>query len=139
MAEPSGRLFVEPDPVLDALKEDLAWPFAMDPNGDLRVVGGLQNLESALVGRAITGRGEIPHRPSYGIDFEDLQNGPSVAEEHAVLEARLLEQYEREDRIEDGVTVTVARDESEPGDTIATINAHAKTGQDVSAEVVLTG
>jgi hypothetical protein len=129
--------FVDPDIELDALKEDLAWPLVLSTAGDLAAVRGIPNVESALVARAITGRREIPHRPQYGTDWEDLQNGPSIEEESATLEARLLEQYQRDARVE-SVTVTVMTDPNNPSDTIARVHADILTGDAASADVVLT-
>jgi hypothetical protein len=131
-------LFVDPDPEIDLLREDLAWPFDLDETGDLRGVSGIPNVESAMTARAITGKREIPHRPNYGLDVEDLQGGPNCEEENSALEARLLDQYQRDPRIEN-VRVDVAVDEAEPADTVARARATLVSGQEATAEVVLTG
>ena len=104
---------------------DLAWPFALDGNGDLAEVSGEANLLSALPIRAVTGRGEVPLFPDDGIDLEDFQGGVATAGERASLAARLIEQYRRDDRLQ---TVRVTVDE-DGADVIAHIDAVARTGR----------
>lgn len=116
--------FLEPDPELAILKEDLAWPLTMTPNGDLAKVRGLGNLASAVSRRLITGRGHLEHRSEYGIDYDEFQNAPNLPEIHAVFEARTLEQMSRESRLQD-VRVTVTADDD---DTIAHIEGSPRTG-----------
>lgn len=130
-------LFVDPDPELEELKEDLAWPFALNTAGDLATVRGKENLESALVARGCTPLGDLPHRERYGLDLEDCTGGPSVVEEHAIIEARLLEQYLREPRVEN-VTVTVVQDPAEPSDTVARVHGYARTGVPVDTDIGFT-
>ncbi len=137
VAEPD-LLFLNPDPVIEVLKRDLAWPWRLDGRGDLATVEGVANLEAALEHRAITGKGEIPHRPAYGMDWEDMQAAPSVVETWATLEARLLEQYDRERRVEQ-LRVDVSEDPSVPGDVVARVSGFATTGQSASASIAVTG
>lgn len=137
VAEPT-LLFIDADPVLEVLKRDLAWPWRLDSRGDLATVAGLENLEAALEHRAITGKAEIPHRPEYGIDWDDMQAAPNVEETWSTLEARLLDQYSRERRVEE-VRVDVSEDPSTPGDVVARVSGFAATGESASAAIVVTG
>lgn len=128
-------VFLEDDPIVAALGADLAWPLALDGNGDLAEVSGFENLLSALPLRAITPRGSVPHRPLDGFNNEEFQNGPMAEEENAVIQARMLEQYgEREDRLT-AISIEIA--ETVEGDTRAFIRANSIVGQavDVTAEV----
>lgn len=131
-----GTFTVDDDPELALLGEDLAWPIALD-GGDLATVRGEDNLLLALTTRATTGRGEVPIFPLDGVDLEDFQNGVGAADERSALEARLLEQYLREDRI-DSVTVD-AGDGTEVGDTDVRIVAALRSGRVLEAVVPFGG
>lgn len=127
--------FLDPDHELQVLREDLAWPPSLDPTGDLGTLRGLDNLEAAVIGRAATVRGEIVHRREYGVDDGgEGQNGPSFPETLALAQARLLEQFTRESRIE-SVNVTVEPDLDVDGDVIATLRATATTGQPIGIAI----
>lgn len=118
-------VFIPDDSDVAVHGEDLAWPFALDGNGDLAVVSGEANLVSALPIRAVTGRGEVPLFPDDGIDLDDFQGGVGSDAERAALAARLIEQYRRDDRLRT-VRVTVAED----GEwVVAHLDAIARTGR----------
>jgi hypothetical protein len=137
VAEPA-LLFIDPDPVVETLKQDLAWPWRLDSRNDVVTVSGVANLEAALEHRAITDVGEIGHRPEYGIDWDDMHAAPNVEGTWATLEARLLDQYERELRVEN-VKVDVDDDPATPGDVIARVNGFASTGQSASTDIAVAG
>lgn len=128
--------FLEPDPERAAYGADLALPLALDPNDDLAEISGLPNLLSALPVRAITRRGEVPHRQADGLDVEDFQNAPNAPEQSAVMQARMLEQYgAREDRLQSvRVDITQINDD---GDVRALITGTAIDGSAVVAEAVV--
>ena len=117
--------FLPADVDVEVFGRDLAWPFALDGNGDLVEVAGEANLVSALPIRAVTRRGEVPLFPDDGIDLDDFQNGVASDGERASLAARLIEQYRRDDRLR-SVRVTVDED---GGDVIAHVDAIARTGR----------
>lgn len=126
--------FLDPDPEMQLLREDLAWPLDLATDGDLATVAGLDCLEADMVGRAATRRGEILHRPDCGLESDEDQGGPVFEEVLALTESRLLEQYTRDPRI-DSMTVTVAEDSDGSGVVNARIRAIAKTGQPVGVVV----
>lgn len=129
--------FIPDDPEIDLFGYDLAWPLALDGNGDLAVVSGEDNALSALPIRAITRRGEVPIFPNDGLDTEDFENGLVTDEERAVLQARLLEQYRREDRLT-SVTVTPI-DGDVPEETVVRIEAELRSGRTAPVDVAFGG
>lgn len=133
-----ASIFTVDDPDVALFGEDLAFPFALTGTGDLATVSGQDNLVAALTDRAITRRGEIPHRPNYGVDFDEFQNAPAIEEEYVLLQARLLEQYLREDRLE-AVTVDVVPDPSNSGDTQVYVRGTVRNGEGVAATIPLEG
>lgn len=134
----SSLVWTDPDPELEELKEDLALPLRLDSNGDLATIRGLPNLESALECRAVTHRGELVHRPDYGQDWEDMEAAPSVEQTWATIEARTLDNFRGEKRV-DNLAVEVVQDPLEPGDTIVRLTGVARTGREVSADVTVVG
>jgi hypothetical protein len=125
--------FTPDDPAIEIHGVDLAWPFALDGNGDLATVSGEENTLSALPIRAVTGLGEVPIFPDDGVDLEDMQNGLVTDDERAAARGRMIAQYRREDRIE-SVTIT-ADDGDEPGDTVFHLDAHMRSGRTASVDV----
>lgn len=77
------------------------------PTGDLRTRTGRANLQDALTQRALTGRGELLHRPEYGGGLPqgvELPNSPSARSQLAsVVRRNCL----RDRRVQDA-TVSVA-------------------------------
>ncbi len=128
--------FTIDDPVVSAYLVDLVWPLTLTPTNDLQTVSGLENLRRACETRAITRLGEVPHRPDDGINFDEFQNAPSVLEEYAALQARLLEQYPRDPRIE-SASVDVLADSSNNGDVYVVCHIVARTGDSFSDPVPL--
>ena len=126
--------FLDPDPEIQLLREDLAWPLDLDSGGDIASVSGLDCLEADLVGRAATRRGEILHRPDFGLENDEDQGGPLFDEVLALTESRLLEQYTRDPRI-DSMMVSVVEDPEDPGVVTAKIRAIAKTGQPLGVSI----
>lgn len=125
--------FLDDDPKIDAFGEDLDFPLALDGNGDLRAIRGEDNVLSAMITRAMTAAGEVSIYPSDGADLEDLQGGPADLVARAALEARLLEQYTRDDRL---ASVTVTSDDgADPGDTTIHLSAELRTGTRLEADV----
>lgn len=125
--------FLDDDPKIDAFGEDLDFPLALDGNADLAVIRGEDNVLSALPIRAMTAAGEVPIYPADGADLEDLQGGPADDVARGALEARLLEQYTRDDRL---ASVTVTSDDgAEPGDTTIHLAAELRTGTRLEAVV----
>ncbi len=125
--------FFPDDPAVLLHGEDLTWPLALDGTGDLSVVSGEANTLSALPVRAVTGRGEVTIFPDDGLDMDEFQNGLGTDEERAVLQARLLEQFRREDRLASlQVTMVDGADESE---TIVQLHGFLRTGREVDIAV----
>lgn len=120
-------IFVTGDPSIDILRVDIAWPFSLTSTGDLATVEGEENLESALLSRAIVSKGEVPHRPLYGAFDENKQGALSDDTTFAEQRADLLAQYNREDRVTN-VKVTVAESAVQPGQTVGVITAGVRTG-----------
>jgi len=125
--------FLDDDPKIDAFGEDLDFPLALDGNDDLAVIRGEDNVLSALTVRAMTSAGEVAIYPSDGADLEDLQGGPADTVARGALEARLLEQYTRDDRL---ASVTVSSvDGADQGDATIHISAELRTGTRLEAAV----
>lgn len=125
--------FLDDDPKIDAFGEDLDFPLALDGNDDLAVIRGEDNVLSALTVRAMTSAGEVAIYPSDGADLEDLQGGPADTVARGALEARLLEQYTRDDRL---ASVTISSvDGADPGDATIHISAELRTGTVLETDV----
>ena len=130
--------FTDPDPELQLLREDLAWPPTLGSTGDLTTLRKLDNLEAAVVARAATTRGEIIHRPDYGLEDGGQSHGqPLFDEDLAGIEARLFDQYTRETRLQ-SVSVSVAADTETDGDVVATLRAVARSGQPIGITVPMS-
>lgn len=127
---PGQFVFLTGDPSLDLLKEDIDFPFALTSTGDLAMVSGEENLETALIARALVRKGEVSHRPQYGAYNLNHQGGLADDTTLSELRAELLGQYNREDRVTN-VRVDVAESTTQPGKVFATVHAGSRTGVDI--------
>jgi phage baseplate assembly protein W len=131
-------VFLEEDPDIAALGEDLRWPLEVDGNADLAMVAGVENVEQSMTLRACTTPGEIVHKENDGIAWSEYQNGPADPGALASLRAVLTEQYAaREPRLV-SVNVDITIDPDGSGDVTAVIEGQTKTGGPARAELPLT-
>jgi hypothetical protein len=117
---------------------DIAFPFRLTPDGDLAEVVGEDAVMQALPIRAMTGLAEIPVYPDDGLDLEEFQNGLTTEVDRAVLRARVLTQYRREDRIT-SLTVETEDGPDGPSDTLVRLRADLPNGRSVAPTVAFGG
>jgi phage baseplate assembly protein W len=79
----------------------------ISPTGDLRTRAGRTNLRGALTQRALTGRGELLHRPAYGGGLPDGVELPNTPAQRGEMASRLRANALRDSRVRE-VTVGVA-------------------------------
>jgi len=130
--------FLPSDPSELLFGADFKFPFELTPEGGLREVVGEDNVMQALPIRAVTRRGAIAVYPDDGLDLDDLQNGVGTDVDRAVLKARVLSQYQREDRLV-SLSVDVRDGENGPGDTLVSLHADLPNGKTVTPTVAFGG
>ena len=128
-------IFVADDPELAVLRVDLAWPLTLTSTSDLASIGGIANATAALERRMIARRGSLPHRPQYGNDWDEYLNIPSGSlEEAGVIQARTLQQLQRDPRV---ANASASVDQQDSGDTYVSAAVTLRNGATVTPSSIL--
>ncbi len=85
------------------------------PDGDLQSITGLRNLKEALYRRLVATPGTLIHRPDYGVGIKDYLNSVNSLNNQRSLALRVKEQFERDPRVEEVVSLRFEQDSVVPG------------------------
>lgn len=88
--------------------------FVRTPTGDLATIAGVENVRRALLRRLLTTKGSLVHRPDYGVGIKSFQNGIADSAQKIRLAVILKEQFERDERVEEVLGLTVGVDVEQP-------------------------
>jgi phage baseplate assembly protein W len=101
----------------DIYLRDLAFSndFVLSPKGDLDTRTGLDNLRDAIYRRIVTVPGSIVHRPDYGVGLPLYVGSLNSLGRQQKLAAIIKEQLERDDRVEEFLSLRVEQSSSVEG------------------------
>lgn len=84
------------------------------PDGDLQSITGLRNIRQALFRRLLVTPGTLVHRPDYGVGIKNFLNAPNSLDQQRKLALRVKEQFERDPRVDEVVSLSFDVDDIDP-------------------------
>lgn len=88
------------------------------PRGDIDKISGVANVQEALLRRLMTQPGSLIHRPDYGVGIKDFQDAVFTIDNQRILAARVTEQFEKDFRVDEVRSMSVAQDRNIPEQVI---------------------
>lgn len=77
------------------------------PNGDMKLITGLDNLKQALYNRLVTVKGSLAHRPDYGIGIQLYQNSIASLSKQQELALEIKKQFKEDPRVIDVKSIAI--------------------------------
>ena len=71
------------------------------PNGDFKIITGINNLKQALFNRLVTVKGSLSHRPLYGVGIQLYQNSVNNLAKQRQIALEIRNQFKEDFRVSD--------------------------------------
>ena len=123
--------------VPDPIGTDIDPNGAVDANGHLALVGGLQNLENALARRLMTPRGYLPQHPDYGSLLSTFKGAAFDVPTLLAIRADVSRTLKQDPRVINVTSVSLT-DSAQAGSVSVTANVQTVLGSLVVSTVALT-